>query len=206
LASPKTISEIAFSNNSTNANVFDRDLVTPSVALLTSDQAKITLQLIIKWSPITDVAVGNVATGYDSSGTVRLESLGMSNLIGISHWNSSGQVSGGGSMILEPVCSITTIGFRSTNTPFQAFNAITPNSTGTFGSSKNGSTSAYGTGNRYVDCSATFTIAEGNGTVWDVCIGFGSMFRQKFTTNFTKLSTQTLTFTFRKSWTRTLTN
>lgn len=210
LAGPKTVSEIAFSHNNTNSNVFDRDLVTPTVALLTADQAKITLQLIIKWSPITDVAVGNVATGYDSSGNVRLESLGMSNLTGISHWSSSGGISGGGNMVLEPVCSAVPFGVRSTNTAFQAFNAITPNNTGTFLGNKTGTTASYGTGNRYIDSSVTFSISEVNGTLYDVSIGNspsgGSLFRQKFTASFTKLSTQTLAFTFRKSWSRTLTN
>lgn len=211
-ASNKTISEIAFSDSNTNANVFDRDLVTPTVGMLTGDQAKVTMQLIIKWTPITPVAVGNVGTNYDTSGNVQLESIGMSNGTGVSHYtDTSGTIGGGGSKFLEPSCSATPVGCRSTNTAFQAFNTTTPNSGGTFYTGYAGfAPNSYGSGTRYRDTVALFTIAQLNGVVYDVALGTpvsgGSCFRQKFTTPPTKLNTQTLSFTIRKSWNRILTN
>lgn len=205
----KTVTEIAFSNSSTNADVFDRDLVTPSVAFLVGDQAKITVQLIVKWSPITPVGVGNNASGYDSAGQMQIESIGMSNLNGVSHFSSSGQLSGGGQMQLEPYCTMVNIGVLTTNTAFQAFNATTPNNTGTM-VAQNGTTAAYGTGNRYRDCETTFSISQANGTIYGVSIGSGAtggrLLTQRFFTPFTKLPTQTYRVPWRKSWSRILTN
>lgn len=203
----KTVTEIGFGDTNANSNLFDRDLVTPSVGFLVGDQAKITVQLVVKYSPITAVSVGNVGTGYDTSGQVQIESLSAGNY-GIAIISSSGSTSeGSGNLEPKNGCYIQT---RTSNTAFQGFGS-TQNTSGTFNGAKNCSASSYTANSHYRDTTGTFSISENNGTFYDVFIGCsgvisGSLFRLKFTTAPSKLNTQTLSFTFRKSWSRTLTN
>lgn len=204
-----TLTEIAFNDSSVNSNVFDRDLISPPVAVLIGDQAVVTVQLIIEYSPITPSAVGNVGTGYDSSGDIQIESLGLTqNGLGIQYFNSAGSiVQSTGSMEASQATSCTA--FLSTFS-FVTFNANSGTSrTATFNTSATLQT--YGTGNFYRDTVYVFDASSFNSTVYG--LGWGANYNnafgyvtQKFTTPFTKSNLQTLTLTFRKSWQRVLTN
>jgi len=200
----KTITEIAFNNSTTNANVFDRDIISPSVALLVGDQAKITCQIILRYSPVTSVAVGNVATGYDSSGTFQIESLGQTNGTGLSTMSTSGteNVGGGGSPLEPKNFNNSIITVAQSAITLQAFNATTANNRTVVQSTV--TQSSYGTGNRYRDNIGTFSISLANGNIFGVSAG--GCVTLKFTSTLVKTSSQVLTFTFRKSWARVLTN
>jgi hypothetical protein len=201
----KTITEIAFNDTNANTAVFDRDIITPSVALLIGDQAKIICQLISRYSSVTPVAVGNVATGYDSSGQFQIESLAINNTLGIDSYNSGGSYGwGGGGKLLEPANSSNSIvhAVQSAIT-LQAYNDTTQTSRTSVQATV--VQQSYGTGNRYRDYIGTFTIEQANGNIYGVSAGQGFV-TLKFTTTLVKTSAQVLTFTFRKSWSRVLTN
>lgn len=210
LSTGKTVTEIAFSDTNVNSNVFDRDLITPSVALLAGDQAKITVQLLTRWKSTTGKAVGNIATGYDSSGVLQLESLGMANSTGIAVLSSSGVNTGGGSYLLEPGSANVTCGVYTTPITHRAFVATDGGYNDGVYTSYNVVPLSYGTGNRYRDITALFTISQANGNIYGITIGSGSsggrLLTLIFTTPFTKSSSQVFSFTWRKSWSRVLIN
>jgi len=203
LASPATVTEIAINQNTTNSNVFDRDLISPPVALLAGDQAVVTIQLIMDWSPVTPQAVANVATGYSSAGNIQIESLEAGTGAGLKVIDSSGNVSGGN--VFDPASS-GSIGTLASISALAAFTATGFQGGLTF---TNGySLAGYGTGTYYRDMSLTLTISQGNGTIQGLSLNNGArrLVTILLTTPFTKLSTQTLSFTWRKSWARVLTN
>jgi hypothetical protein len=205
LGSNVTVTEIAINSSTTNTNVFDRDIVSPPVALLTGDQALVTIQLVMNYSPITATAVGNVATGYDSSGTLQIESLLQTDGAGVQFFTDAAGGKGTDG-VGPPVASWMSL-YTATFTQ-QAFNV----NTGLSGTSTDLqlANAGYGTGNRYRDSGVTYSISQGNGTIYGVALRGSSNTKRvvslKFTTPFTKLSTQTLSFTWRKSWQRVLTN
>lgn len=214
LAAPATVTEIAFNNNTTNSNVFDRDLINPPVALLAGDQARVTVQLIRNYSPITTTAVpGNVGAGLSTVGDMQIESLNMDgNGGGISEFAANGSVPSSGNNPLDPGSNILGA-IISGSITFQAFSFTTETNRASF--YKTLTAASYGSGNRYRDFSGTLSISQGNGTINGVGIfsglgegsaTSGSFVTWKFTTPGTKLSTQTLAITLRKSWSRVLTN
>ena len=216
LASPKTVTEIAFNENTTNSNVFDRDIVTPSVGLLAGDQARVTVQLVRNYSSITPVSTSNVGTGCDTSGQYQIETLLLEqNGGGISYFDSNGNGSAGsGTKPLDPPNTAQINIITGGVITFGSFNMTSTTSrTGTVKSLTN---AAYGTGNRYRDSSATATISQANGTIYGMAFtsgfsdgatgSFPCHVTFKFTTPFTKSSLQTLVITVRKSWSRVLIN
>jgi hypothetical protein len=207
----RTISEIAFNSVYYDASsVFDRDVVTPTVALLTGDQAKVVLQLILNFAPVTPLAVGNIATGYDSSGTFQIESLGWDYPCNVIKLNSSGNPGGSGD--LEPGIIPYMRMYGSVFTQ-QAFNLGTNPNEGLIANKDDADTNtviAYGSGNKYRDYKSTFGISKANWTNYGIGVGnFGYGVRacsQLFTTPFVKTSSQALEFVMRKSFQRILTN
>ncbi len=206
LAAPATISEIAVNRLNTNASLFDRDIVSPPVALLAGDQAIVTIQLIQKYTPITPLAVGNVATGYDSSGTLQIESFRAgSNNNGLSILSAGGGASTGQSFDPSDAdAQQCNVGADFTQ---QAFNATTSPTGGQGGVGKAAVLGGYGTGTYRRDMTFSYGITEVNGVHYGFSVGgFWRDISIHYTTPWTKLSTQTLTFTWRRTWQRTLTN
>jgi len=203
----KTITEIAFTNNGTNAAVFDRDVIQPGAAASIGDQARVTVQLVTLHSGVTVAAQPNVGTGFSTAGTVWLESLGIGGSpAGFSSFSSSGGISGSG-YYLEPSVVYPVTTFTADFSP-AAFSATTPR-TLTGAIQKNVTVAGYGTGTHYRDATVLYAISESVGTVYGFAIGSlpgGKFWFVKFTTPVPKAGTQTLSFTIRKSWSRVLTN
>ncbi len=206
LAVNATIAEIAVNRVNTNSSLFDRDIVSPPVALLIGDQAIVTIQLIAKYSSITPVSVGNVATGYNSAGTLQIESLRAgSNNNGLATLSAGGGISTGQTFDPpDPDQQQCNVGSTFTQ---QAFNATTSPTGGQGGSGKVGVVAGYGTGTYRRDVTFSYGITEVNGVHYGFSVGgFWRDISLLYTTPWTKLSTQTLTFTWRRTWQRFLTN
>lgn len=214
---PTTLTEIGFNDGASNVNIFDRDIIVGGVSILTGDIPLAVAELIMTISQNTPQAVGNVATGYDSSGNFQVVGcgIGMGGGTQLSYVASNGStVSSSNISHLEP-SNTNLFGdfwvFTSTFTipAFSNGQANIPVSTGAVASG--GSVASYSSGNFYRDRTATFNISTGNGTIYGFVAHPGASdqataYAQKFTSTFTKLSTQTLDFTIRISWQRILVN
>ena len=202
----KTITEIAFTNTGANASVFDRDVIQPGVAAAANDQARVTVQLVTLHAGLTVAPQGNVGTGLSTAGTCWLESMQTSGGAGWAWFNADGTLPGGQN-ILEPAVAGSVMAINANFTP-SAFSAISGRML--TGAEKTSVAAAYGTGNRYRDFTVLYGLAEANGTIYGVAYGAAAnganLYFVKFTTPVTKISTQTLSVTFRKSWSRVLTN
>ncbi len=201
-----TLTELGFSDSVTNANIFDRDIIVGGVTLVAGDQPQAVVELIMTYSPTTPLSVGNVATGYDSSGQLQIERLGLG-ANGISSVQSNGSTATG---ILDNNGSggIVTIDATFTLSAFSTGAGINHH-----GWASNYSLDAYSDGNFYRDLLIEFGTGESNFDIYGFAIGTPSTqndatsyITQKFTAPFTKNSTQVLDMTFRKSWSRVLTN
>jgi hypothetical protein len=187
--------------------LYDLDIVNPPVAFLTGDQARVTLQVIQTISGLTPVAASNVGTGYDSSGTVQLESTGLSDN-GLETFDSNGNPQGYNGT-LDPGNNVgigIVYGNAITLQPFNTFNG-TYFYTGSFFSQSSTKADSYGTGSHYRDVAVVWSISNANTTLY--AVSFGNSYRQftlVFNTPFVKTSSQTLTVRFRKSWSRVLVN
>lgn len=214
-SSNRTVTEIAINNNTTNSNVFDRDLVNPPIAFLSGDQAEVTVRLIRNYSPVTPVSVGNVATGFDSSGDFQIESLSDSNVNGspISIFDSNGNA--GTSGFLDPSSNGLNAGPVNAAITLQTFNATTTTSRST--ARQSATTLAYGTGTFYREKVVTIPINIGNSAnIYGIAVTKGvsaadygnapNCITLKLNTPFAKTNTQILTITFRASWQRVLIN
>lgn len=207
-ASNKTLTEIGFNTTGSNSNLYDRDLISPPVSVVTGDQARIILEVSTKYSPITPLTVANFATGYDSSGHLQIEGFAFGGYsAGIRYFDSNGNIQGMG--YLEPGFGLGLWPAMSDWTP-AAFNANSYVAS-SFSPTVHAGSLGYGSGNFYVDWKGIFSITQANGTIYGICVGaqdYGTTqcVSHKFNTPLTKLSTQTLDFTFRKSWSRVLTN
>lgn len=209
LAAPATVTELAIATNTTNAAVFDRDVISPPVALLAGDQAVVTIEYVARYSPVTPVAVGNVATGYDSTGSLQIEALGIGNMGGIAAFDVNGTVLNSDYPRLEPHFA-GDVGVRISDFALQSFSTGAGPQDGAAGVKQTLVNAAYGSGTHYRDSTTTFAITEANGPIYGVSLYTGGYnvrgVTLKFAAPFTKLNTQTLSFTFRKSWSRVLTN
>lgn len=203
LAAPATVTELAISDSTTNAAVFDRDVISPPVAMLTGDQAVVTIELVETYAPVeTPEAVANVATGYDSSGTAKIESLGLGSS-GLPTLTADGNFIDYDKYLLphvSPQIAVVMSAFE-----LQPFGLTSGPASG---SNFSMTMASYGSGSRYRNSTYVFPITAANGTIYGVsmCAGTTRRFTLKFAAPFTKLNTQTLSFTFRKSWSRVLTN
>lgn len=196
-----TLTEIGFSDDGSNVNIFDRDIIPGGVALGAGDQPFAVGELIVTFGPSTPLAVPNVGTGFDASGTFQLANLNGFNFVG-----GAGNSTGNGDL------SFVT-GNEAWYTPNviftqDVFNAGSPF---TANSPMNSNTlSAYGPGNFYRDKNLAWSISQNNGTIYGlVCNqpGGGAFCASHlFTTPFVKAGTQTLSFILRRSWQRALVN
>ncbi len=219
LASPATVTEIGFNTSYTNSALFDRDVVSPSVGLLAGDQARVTVQMIRNLSPVTSQAAANVGTGCDTTGTFYIEGLDFGNNGSeISYFVTTGDPgngqAGGGAKMLEP-CKSGNLGLITAN--------FTP---GTFTVSGNGvnkthfcvagTVLSYGSGTYRRGVRGTWSISQANGTIYGIginstgSVGTSTTSRLnlfwKFNTPFTKSSSQTVTATIDRYWSRVLIN
>jgi hypothetical protein len=217
--SPTTLTEIAFNNANNVTNCFDLDIITGGVAVIVGDQAVATCQLTVSYSGTTPSAVGNVATGYDSSGSVQIESFGFSGLpsatnAAIDLVKADGSSSSDASRFAEPgnttpfgiaLATFTQATFSNTTFPATVTNV---NIAGTQGF---GALVAYSNGSFRRDTYYQFNLGSFAGTIYGLLFmqsngnnqRWGSL---KFTTPFTKSNSQTLDFTVRKSLLRVLVN
>lgn len=205
--SPVTLTEIGFNNSGTNASIFDRDIIVGGITLAIGDQPLAIAELIVTFSPAVSTAVGNVATGYDSSGDMIISGLDIVSALGALSFVEVTGSTNANSNCYEP--SEQYNGMRAILATFTlpAFS----NGTGPFiGGTKqtNQSLGSYSAGNFFRDLLGDYDVSTANGTIYGFCLqsGGSAVWVQKLTTPFTKLSTQTLTVVFRRSWQRILQN
>lgn len=216
---PVTLTEIGWSGSgSPGGNLFGRDLIPGGGdSLLTGQQLKVVVQMTTQISPIVQTAVGNVGTGYDTSGVFMIESV----CAAISAVDSSGNTttlnqaakpfSG---VVLEPAsanlgCRAVMVDWTQQTSPTTAVVNL-PATTVPIALTSLGYTS----GNFYVDCSGTFIVSAAVGDIYGFIFNslpFGSsadhiIVSQKLTTPLAKANTHTLSVTFRRSWQRILVN
>lgn len=214
VGSAVTLTEIGFSHNATNSNLFDRDIITGGVSLLTGDIPIVVCQLIQTIVPTTARAVGNVGTGFDTSGNLQLEWVPVGVAASALSWvSTTGAVSSG---FLDPTAVGQTFVMQSNYTAGAFSNSGTPPVVTNTYFVKDVVVNSYTNGTYALTKTSSLTISESNTTIF----GFGYRGGQtpgagvnnatnlylKLTTSFTKNSTQILTFTWTFLWSRTLTN
>lgn len=208
-AAPITYREVGWSWGNVGTDLFGRDVLPGGGdALAAGQQYVIICELILRLSPVAITAVPNVATGWDTAGNAMVESV----LMTISTTSIFGIVAGNGGRstygALEPPSTKRVIAASATWGQLAA--PSTGNVGGPAGAVKNLTAAGYAAGSFFRDYSATFGIAEANGTVHGLIIASEQAqnigFSVKFTTPQTKANTHTLAVTFRISWQRRLTN
>jgi len=201
-----TYNEIGWSNNAgAGANLFGRDVIPGGDVLLTGQQYKVIVTLLITISPVTSTAVADVGNnGFNTAGNANHEYIDQ----------AYGVIAAGGSGTagyLEPsavtVCNFNDGAFTLLSAPSYTIASIAD-----FGRVAL-TNAAYTNGNFYRDSSGTVAVGNGNSaTVSSVTFGWsgggvvGRGFSVKFTSDQTKDNLHTLTATLRKSWGRVLTN
>ncbi len=209
-AAAKTITEIAFTPGGANANVFDRDTIQPGAGVLIGDQARVTVQLIYKVSGVTPVAVPNFGTGCDTAGTSALVSISIGgDFFGFAGFDSDGYVNKNWA-VLDPAAAHGNVTIKLISAAGFALPAFSAGAAGNLSNLayKPAGRYGYASGSRVVEYVATFTTAEGNGTIhgFAFCMGTSDMFIHKLATPFAKTNEQTLAVTFRKAFRRLLNN
>jgi hypothetical protein len=209
-----TLTEIGFSDGSTNSSIFDRDIISGGVALLTGDIPLAVAELIQTFNQTTPVTAPNVGSGCNTEGDIQLEWLPVGNGDAWSFVQTNGST-GSGSNALEP----TGTGNGGVILASYSFNTFTtststPTQRSQFGGNYTNGTYTAGVFQRNKNFS--YSIADGNGTLYGFAMGGGSgsgtVFNAanfcsvKFDTPFVKSGSQVLTFSFTVSWQRILTN
>lgn len=210
VAGPVTLTEIGFNNSGANVNIFDRDIIVGGIALVTGDQPLAIANLIVTLHPEVSTAVGNVGTGFDSSGNMIISGFNVGDSSGaISFVNTAGLTNNSPRFMEPSAASIGDMFVMGVTFTLAAFsNGIGPNNSASAASCTAAVNQSYSNGNFYRDVLFTWNVSTGNGSIF----GFGmgpvsqTIWQQKFTASFTKLNTQVLTATFRKIWQRTLVN
>ncbi len=195
-----TLTEIGFNNTNSNASLFDRDIIVGGVGLINGDQPTAIAQFIQTFTPTTPVALGNVATGFDSSGDFQLCWVDAN----VTYVQANGNGTGNDGME-PPSNSGSAFSLKQATFTIPAFN--TSVGAGSPVQATGGSLAGYTPGSFFRDKTASYDVTRGNGTNYGIIFGFfeyGTAL--KFTTPFIKLNTQTLDFTFRWSWQRILHN
>lgn len=206
VAAPVTLTEIGWSNSASNSNIFDRDIISGGVALIIGDIPFANCELLLTFVQTSPGAVGNVATGYDSSGTSQVVCIsftgGFPNVdLVLSNGNTDA-----GNASLEPYF-IQNIQVLTATFSIPSFTSGHVNDLSPAAAATTDTLQSYSAGNFYRESVAFFSIAAGNGTIYGIQSTSGNCaWAQLFTTPFTKAGTQTLTFTTRKAWQRVLQN
>lgn len=207
VAGPVTLTEIGFSNSSSNSAIFDRDIITGGVGLVTGDIPLAVAELISTYSQNTSAPVGNVGTGFDSSGDFQVVSLAVGDIDGsIQAVASNGGTTGTIAPHLEPY-NVAAIYVEVAPYSIPAFSNGRIGSLGTEVQSDSDTLQGYSGGNFFRDTISVFNIATAVGNIY----GFSNNtnptgWTLHLTTLFNKTGLQTLTITTRKSWQRILTN
>lgn len=212
LGAPSTLTQIGFNNSGANSNIFDFDVITGGVPLITGDQPLAVAQLIRTYEPDTSTTAPNVGTGCNTEGDCQLQYMGVPGFVSESY--SSVQTSGnsqGGDMQAGDYKG----GVRTATFSLGAFNNASGNSPSNVVSNTYSRT-AYSNGNFYRDCVTSFSTSQANGSIYGLILGASTgggsvnnvneLFTVLFDTPFTKTSAQTFAFTVRISWQRILTN
>lgn len=204
-AGPVTYREIGWSSSaSAGGNLFGMDLIPGAGdSLLTGQQYKVVVRLFLKFSVTSPQAVPDVGNnGFDTAGTLMIESLHLA-LMQVSPGFAS---TGGG---LEPSMP-KTVGLARSNWS-QNSSISTSNAEFSSVSYVDATASAYTNGTFRKDFTAVFGVSSSNGTIYGVSLSpQGEANRRtttvKFTTPQTKTSDYRLTFVWRMTWGRILTN
>lgn len=210
-----TFTEIGFNDGTGTTNIFDRDIIVGGVTLVNGDQPKAEAQLILTYDPSVSTAVGNVGTGFDTSGNSILAGILNSNppYSGIQVVQSSGATQNDTNNSLEPN-NATGLGVKTATFTLPAFSNTTDGAAITNFVSGGGSLQPYSNGNFFRDVVSSFSTGTANGTIFGFVLPtalitgsyYAPTFEQELTTSFAKTSAQTLSLTLRRSWQRTLTN
>jgi hypothetical protein len=213
--SPTTLTEIGFNQAGYYQNMWDMDIITGGVAVTNGDQAVASCQLVITYADTTPLAVGNVASGYDSSGTFQIETLGVTNTasyfqpyqqIILPDGSSSSYYNQFGPYAPALFTTVTAAFTQSVYSATAATIAQTDPGIGTKGTQL-----AYTNGSFFRDTYYKYLLAESNATIYGLALVSNGDAAHRgasllFTTPVTKNSTQTLDFTVRKSLQRILVN
>lgn len=216
LAGATTVTEIGFSNNQTNSDLFDRDVISGGFPLSAGDQPLAEVNLILTFDPSTPLAVGDVGTGCDTSGTLQYQgfNFGTSGTSGsyISSVGSNGSnVGDGTNQNAEPSLYTRLCIFTSdfTQSAFAPGTSLSPAGSFQLPIGQN-ILQAYSAGSFYRDTLHNLLVGDAIGTIYGLGFmnnaGNGCWGTLKFTTPFTKDGTQVLNLRTRKSWSRTLVN
>jgi hypothetical protein len=198
-----TYNEIGWSPNSgAGANLFGRDLIVGGDSLLTGQQYKVIVRLLLTISPVAITAAGDVGNnGFVTAGAFNHQFIGNA----YSTINAAGNpVAGSLEPSIAPCCGLMAA---------MALNAGVSNTVDVFSAAytidfTNG---VYTAGNFYLDSNGTAPIASGVGSIAGFFFGNagGGIFKclgHLFTNPQTKDNIHTLTVTLRKSWGRVLVN
>lgn len=200
---PVTLTEIGFNINTSNSNLFDRDIIVGGIGLIIGDIPLAVTELIQTFSPIVPTSQGNVATGYDSSGQYQLCDA----IQELASVNGSGGTTGSGALDAN-TNSMGNMGLTTVAFSFPAFN--TNFAPGGFLGPDALSIAGYTSGSFFRDKTCSFSIAAGNGTIAGIIYITGgaasTSWAYKFTSTFVKSASQSLDLTCRWSWQRILQN
>lgn len=200
VGAPVTLTEIGFSNSGSNSAIFDRDVLSGGVPLIAGDIPLAVAELVLTFGPAVATAVGNVATGYDSSGDLLLCLLSDMGTV-----DSAGNSTGNGGL---DNTSLGNFLVATANFSLPAFGVGQTPPAGVGPTSQ--SISGYVSGNFYRDFNYGFSPGAANGNLYGWFLSTAGsislLLAQKFDTPPVKTSLDTLTFVLRKSWQRILTN
>lgn len=201
-----TYNEIGWGPANSTA-LYNGSLITGSVVMLTGDILIVESNLELVQSPITPIAQSDVgAGGFNSSGTIQQESIGLVNLASTGNASST---DGGNAM--EPSLNGHSA-WRKVAVSELATAHPTYGSDFTLAAigSQQFVNSTYSAGDFFIDKTGVIGIGDGNSSnINSVMIWDGSTrsdLRVLLTSAQTKINTQTLTIGFRLSWGRVLTN
>lgn len=215
VGSPTTLTEIGFSHNNNNTNLFDRDIISGGVALLTGDIPLAVAELIQTINCTTPVTAPDVGSGCNTEGDIQVEWMNMSNSTAWSSVNTSGGTIASNGICLEPT------GSGNGGVILASYSFNTFSTSGTAPTGRNQFTANF-TNGTYTDGvfqrtkNFSISISEAIGNVYGFGLGtqvstgitistpnYASI---KFDNFFAKSGSQVLTFSFTVSWQRILTN
>lgn len=208
VGAPVTLTEIGFNNGSGNVDIFDRDIIIGGIGLSVGDQPIATAELILTINPAVSTAVGNVGTGFDTSGDMIICGMQYNASLGAISYVDTNGATQSSNCAMEPN-SIGVYGMKIVTGSFSlpafsnglgpAFTGVDPDST---------SNASYSAGNFYRDRTANSGTTTANGTIYGFAAGpiNQAVWVHRLTTPFTKTNAQIMNFTTRISWQRLLQN
>jgi hypothetical protein len=208
VAGPVTLTEIGFNGTGANSNLFDRDIIVGGISLVTGNIARVVVTLITTFTPTTPLSVSNVATGFNSAGTLQIESAynpngGVSCFADI---NTSGYTTGEAQSVTPNILDAS-IALTAAFTQ-QAFSTTVASNSAAGVSSDGGTLASYTNGHFYRDKTHTWSVGAANTTIYGFALGWSNyrFISLLLTSSFAKSNSQTLSITWRLSWGRTLAN